>query len=168
MLWAFVAVASIELVVVHLLVALWRPRVALILSALSLLSIAWLVGVIRSFGRLPVLIDDDRLVMRVGTLKHLVVPRGHVKGLRAAWDGATFKRPGAVKLSLLAYPNVVVEIDPPIAGWRAPVSLVGHRLDDPVGFAQALTRWLDAPSLTHEREAVAPLKTQVRTQGRGE
>lgn len=146
MLWAFVGIASIELVVTHLLIALWWPRVALVLSALSLLGIVWLIGVLHSFHRLPVLIEADRLVMQVGTLRRVDVPRTQVRGLHQTWDAATFKGRGALKLSLLAYPNVVVDIAPPLAGRRAPLHAVGHRLDDPAGFTRALTAWLAAPS----------------------
>ncbi len=145
MMWVFVGLASIELIVVHLLVAMWRPWVALALSALSLLSILWLVSVIRSFKRLPVVIEDDRLVMRVGTLKRIDVPRDQVKGLRETWDAADLKARGVHKLSLIAYPNVVIDIDPPV-GRRGRVRAIGHRLDDPARFAPALSAWLTRPS----------------------
>lgn len=142
MLWAFVGIAGIELIVDHLLVAMWKPKVALSLSALTIPSVIWLIGVIRSCRRLPVLIEEDRLVLRVGTLKRVDVPRGQVVGLRETWDGSVFKARDALKLSLLAYPNVVVAIDPPVVGRRGPIRLIGHRLDDPAAFAAALTPWL--------------------------
>lgn len=145
LMWVFVGLASIELIVVHLLVAMWRPWVALTLSALSLLSILWLVSVICSFKRLPVVIENDRLVMRVGTLKRIDVPRDQVRGLREVWDAAQLKALGTLKLSLIAYPNVVIDIDPP-EGRRGRVRAIGHRLDDPARFAQALTAWLARPS----------------------
>lgn len=146
MLWAFVCVASVELVVVHLLLALWRPWVALVLSIATGASIIWLVGVIRSMRRLPVLIEPERLVLRVGTLSRVDVPRASVVGLRSQWNASTFRQRDAVKLSLLAYPNVVVELDPPVPGRRAPVRLVGHRLDDAPAFVAALNRWIATPS----------------------
>ena len=85
MVWAFFGIASVELVVTHVLVALWRPGVAMALSLVSLTGIVWLVATVRSFKRLPVLIEDDRLVMRVGTLKRVDVARGDVLGSRADW-----------------------------------------------------------------------------------
>ena len=150
MMWVFVCVASVELVVVHLLVALWRPGVAMALSAVTLASVVWLMRVIASFRRLPVVIEADRLVMRVGTLRRVDVPRAQVTRLRDSWDAAALKQPGVVKLSLIAWPNVVVDIDPPLAGrWR--VTAVAHRLDDPAGFGDALATWLDAPEATEAR-----------------
>ena len=146
MMWIFVAVAGVELVVTHLLVALWRPGVALTLSAMTVPGVIWLIGAIRSFRRLPVLIEADRLVLRTGTLMRVDVPRAQVAGLRESWHGRTSKARGARKLSLLAHPNVVVAIDPPVAGRRGPIRLVGHRLDDPGAFAAQLSDWLARPS----------------------
>lgn len=145
MMWVFVSVAGVELVVVHLLVALWRPGVAAVLSTLTGAGVVWLVGAIRSFRLLPVLIEDGRLVMRVGTLARIDVPRGQVTGVRDRWDAAALKRRGVRKLSLIAWPNVVIDIHPPVTGRRGKVSAVAHRLDDPAAFTAALTLWLAEP-----------------------
>ena len=153
MMWVFVCVAGVELVVVHLLVALWRPRVAAGLSVLTGAGVLWLIGVIRSFRRLPVLIKDDRLVMRVGTLARIDVPLAQVAGLRESWDAAALKRSGVRKLSLIAWPDIVVDIDPPLPGRRGPVRAVAHRLDDPAGFARALAR----ASADPDRREVEPV-----------
>jgi hypothetical protein len=139
MMWAFVGIALVELVVTHLLVALWKPWVAVLLTLISASGVIWLVGVIRSFKRL--LIEGDRLILRVGTLKRVDLAREQVGGLREQWSAETFKQGGALKLSLLAYPNVMVELTEPIAGWRGQVHTIGHRLDDPTGFGVALGRW---------------------------
>jgi predicted O-methyltransferase YrrM len=153
----FVCMASVELVVVHLLVAMWRPDVALVLSLLSLASIGWLVRVIRSFRRLPVLIEHDRLVMRVGTLKRVDVSRAQVAGLRQSWDAATLKERGTVKLSLIAYPNVVVDLDPPVPDRRGLVRAVAHRLDDLAAFTVALDRWRSAADGRGGEREVEPI-----------
>lgn len=152
MMWAFVGVAGVELIVTHLLVALWRPWVATALSVLTGGSVVWLIGVIRSFRRLPVLVEADRLVMRVGTLMRVDVPREHVAGLRESWDAAALKRPDVRKLSLLAWPNVTIDIDPPLPGRRGPVSAVAHRLDDPVAFTRALAAWHGPSATLTDRE----------------
>lgn len=144
LMWVFVAIASVELVVTHLLVALWSPWTALALSAVTLTSVIWLIAVIRSFRRLPVLLDPDRLVMRVGTLRRVDVPRAQVAGLKESWDGESSKHRGVVKLSLIAYPNVVIDIDPPLPTRRGGVTAVAHRLDDPAAFRTALAAWLYA------------------------
>ena len=145
MMWAFVGIALIELVVDHLLVALWRPWVAVALSVVSLAGVVWLVRLVLSLKQLPVLIEGDRLVMRVGTLKRIDLARAQVAGLRPQWDAEAFRRGGVVKLSLLAWPNVVVDLTEPVAGWRGPVRAVAHRLDDSAAFAEALSVWRESP-----------------------
>jgi hypothetical protein len=139
MMWAFVAIAATELAVVHVLVAMWSWRVAFALSAVTFGSILWLVGVIRSFERLPVQIADGQLLMRVGTLKQAKTPLGNLAGLAPHWDAAMLKQRDLINLALIAYPNVVVLLRQPVAASRGRmVSKIAHRLDDPHAFAAAL------------------------------
>ena len=141
LIWAFVGIALVELVVTHVLVALWKPWIAAVFTLLSASGVIWFIGVIRSFKRLPVLIEDDRLIMRVGTLKRVDLARDRIGGLKEQWRAETLRHDQVLKLSLLAYPNVVIELSEPIAGRRGSVRAIGHRLDDPAGFAVALARW---------------------------
>lgn len=139
MLWMLVALMAMELIVVHALVAIWWPRVALLLSAVSLASLAWLIRAIMSFRHAPVLVEDGRLVMRTGTLRRIDVPVGAIRGVRAeGWTAAEMKARGVANLALIAFPNVVIDLDTPIATRRGTITAVAHRLDDPVAFAAAL------------------------------
>ena len=138
MLWVFVALASIELIVDQLLIAHWSRPVALALSVLTFGSVAWLIGVIRSFRRLPVIVTPDTLVMRAGSFVGATVPLASVAGLREHWDAAALKRRGVLKLSLIAYPNVIVDLRRPVRAGRREITAFAHRLDDPAGFARAL------------------------------
>ena len=141
MMWVLVAIACVELVVVHMLVALWKPWVALALSLVSLGGLVWLIGVIRSFPRLPVRIGDGRLLMRVGTLRGIEIPLSAIAGLRKSWDAAAIKHRSVLNLAMIAYPNIVVDLREPImAGgpMPRPVIAVAHRLDDPAAFAATL------------------------------
>jgi hypothetical protein len=140
LLWAFVALAGTEMLVVHLLVALLLSKVlALVLTLASLATIAWIVLLIRSFRRLPVLVGDEALVMRTGFLTRIEVPRASVAALRGAFTRAELKQPGVLNLALLAFPNVLVELGAPAAfGRRGPIRATAHRLDDPDGFRAAL------------------------------
>ena len=138
MMLVFVGLASTELLVVHLLLSHWSRTAALLLSVLSFGSILWLVGAIRSFRRLPVLVTPDALVMRTGTLRSVTVPLADVAGLREHWDAAALKQRNVLNLALIAYPNVVVDLRTPRPGRRAVVALA-HRLDDPAAFAAALS-----------------------------
>lgn len=138
MLWVFVAVASVELLVVHLLVSLlWSRTTALVLSGLTLASVAWLIAAIRSMERLPVLLDEDRLLMRAGTIKQASVPLSSIAGLRQNWDAAALKERGVLRLSLLAYPNILLDLRESLPGRRL-IRAIAHRLDDPAAFARAI------------------------------
>ena len=138
MLWVLVAISIVEMTVVHALIALWKPAVGLVLSAASLLGIVWLVRLIRSFTRLPVLVGEDLVVMRAGTLRRIDVPANAIAGLRATWTAETIKDSAVLRLSLLAYPNVVIDLAEPIVVGRRTIRAVAHRLDDPGAFSAAL------------------------------
>ncbi|MCW4461145.1 hypothetical protein OK349_05450 [Sphingomonas sp. BT-65] len=138
MLWILVGLMVVETAVVHLLVALWSGRAALILSLFSLAALVWLILLIRSFKRRPVLLDSASLTWRIGSLRSLTVPRAQVAGLRPDWTLADLKHAGVLNGALLAYPNIVITLDPPARMGRRTVRYLAHRLDDPAAFAAAL------------------------------
>ncbi|PZU09888.1 MAG: hypothetical protein DI605_08675 [Sphingomonas sp.] len=139
MLWALVAISLVEMMVVHLLIALWSPALGLCLSLASLVLMIWLVRLIRSFPRLPVMVGEGGIVMRAGTLRRIDVPVALVAGLREEWSAETLKDRAIARLSLLAYPNIVIDLVEPIEmrGGRC-IRAIAHRLDDPAAFSAAL------------------------------
>ena len=138
MMWVLVGIAAVELIVVHLLIALlWSPVAAAVVSLVSLSGVGWLVWTIASFKRLPVRLEADRLVMRVGRLRRIDVPLGAIAGLRREWDAASLKARGVARLSLVVYPNIVLDLTGPLPGRRG-VTAVAHRLDDPTAFVATL------------------------------
>jgi hypothetical protein len=142
MIWALIGISVVELGLVHLLVALlWSRWVALGLSLVTLGTILWLVRLIRSFRTAPVEIEGDRLLLRVGDLKAIALKRADVLRLRGDFTGAQIKAPGMLKLSLLAYPNIVVDLAAPVQVGRRRIVAVAHRLDDAPAFAKAFAAW---------------------------
>ncbi len=140
MIWVLIGLSSIELVVVHLLLAHWWPRVAAVVAIVTVVGIVWLVMIVRSFRGMPVLLDADRLLMRVGRLRSVSVPTDLIRGLRSSCDAVALKQRDVMNLTLIAYPNVVVDLTAPIAVGRRRIATIAHRLDDPAGFAAALNR----------------------------
>lgn len=139
MMWVFVVLASIEMLVVHLVVVMIDWRVALVLSLLSLSTVIWIVMLIRSFRRYPVELDDARVLMRAGKLKSVEIARANIAGVRRHFTGDEIKQPGVAKLSLIAYPNVLIALREPVIGARGrKVTAVAHKLDDPDAFFAAL------------------------------
>ena len=145
MLWVFTGLVVIEAAVMHGLLAFWFPTAALILSALSLATLLWLVALIRSFKRLPVVIGDGVLLWRCGTRRSVAIPLDRIAGLRAAWDNALVKDRATLNCALVAWPNIVIDLTPPIDLGGRPISRLAHKLDDPDAFIAALNRLRTAP-----------------------
>lgn len=141
LLWVFAFIMAAELLVTHLIVsALWSNVAALIFSAISLAALLWTLFFIRSLKRRPVLVDADGVTMRVGSLGLVRVPAGNIAGLRTSWPREVLKQRGVLNLALINYPNVMLDLDPPLPGRRRPIAAIAHRLDDPAGFAAAIAR----------------------------
>jgi hypothetical protein len=142
-LWAFASIMAVELVIVHIFVsALWSVRAAAILSALSLAALVWLVVLIRSLKHLPVVVDRDGVTMRVGSIRSVRVPRDRIAGVRTAWAREALKQRSVLNLALMNYPNIMLDLDPPLPARSRNIEAVAHRLDDPAGFVAAVDRLL--------------------------
>lgn len=111
----------------------------MLLSLASLIAIGWIVRAILSMRRMPVLLTDQTLTMRVGRIRTVEVPIAQIAGLRDTWTAADLKRRSVLKLSLVAYPNVVIDLAMPLPGRRGTMT-IAHRLDDPAAFASAVER----------------------------
>lgn len=145
LLWVFAVIMTAELLVTHLLVsALWSKGAALIFSALSLAALVWTIWFIRSLKRRPVLVDAAGVTMRIGSLKAVRVPVGRIAGLRTSWPREELKQRGVLNFGLINYPNVMLDLDPPVPSGKRPLIAIAHRLDDPGAFAAAVARLTEA------------------------
>lgn len=142
MMWVLIGLSGIELLVVHFLLAFWNRWVALVASLLTVATIVWLVALIRSMRRLPVLITSDCLIMRVGTLRRHDIYRANIAGVRTSWETRAEKAKSVSNLALIAYPNVMIDLHKPLfssrVGRKRQISTIAHRLDDLPGFLAAL------------------------------
>ena len=64
----------VETFVVHLLVALWHPAVAWVLTGLSIYAGVQVLAYMKSIIYRPIIAENDRLVLRYGVLREAVVP----------------------------------------------------------------------------------------------
>lgn len=142
MLLVFMALAALELLVVHILVSIWSVPIALMLTALTVASMIWLALLIRSFRRLPVLLDEHRLLMRSGSLLSLPVELAQVEAVRGHFPSEALKSRSVMNLAMLSYPNVLVDLREPVRRGRRSIGHIAHRLDDPSGFIAALNAQL--------------------------
>ena len=60
------------------------------------------------------LVDADSVTMRIGFLKSVRVPAAHIAGLRTSWPREELKRRGVLNFALINYPNVMLDLDPPL------------------------------------------------------
>ena len=140
--WVFLGLATVELFAVHLLSSLWSATLAWTLSALSILTILWIIGLIRSLRRRPVMIAGDMLAIRFGHLVALDVPLGHVATVQRHFASDELKTPGILDLSLMTYPNILLSLSPPVTSRRGKrIASVALRLDDPDALAAAIDRF---------------------------
>lgn len=137
MLWAFFGIATLEMVVVHLFVALKWPWIGWPLTIASALSIIWLVGWIRSWPRLPHRLQDGVLTLHMGSLRHYAVPLDRIARVltQVTQDGVKAKR--TANLVPIAFPNRIVELTEPFPGRRS-ITRLAIRPDDPAAFDAAM------------------------------
>lgn len=138
MMWVLFALILIEATVVHGLIALWSGRVALLLSAFSLASLIWVVRLIRWLKRLPVVLEDEWLDLRCGSLRSVKVPIAHIRGVSGTIDALSVKERTTLNLALIAYPNVSIDLTTPMVVGRRRIDRLMHRLDEPDAFVAAL------------------------------
>jgi len=139
MLAVLLGLAVTEMCVVHLVVvAAWGWRAALIFGVIDLSLVLALIGLIRSFRRLPVLVENGRLTLRAGNLKTVTVRIDQIAGFRDHWDGAAIKRRDLLNLALLAWPNIVIDLKEPVVAGRRRIVAIAHKLDEPATFHVAM------------------------------
>jgi hypothetical protein len=136
--WALVGLAMVELMAVHLFVALKWPWLAWPLSAISLLSILWFVWLIRSFRSCPHELEGETLHLRAGRLRSVALPCTAIATVRGVRDGDEVKADDTVNLALISYPNRIIELHEPISVRGKRKRRIALALDDPAAFDLAL------------------------------
>lgn len=138
MMWALVGLGALELLAVHLFVSLKWPWLAWPLSGLTLLSLGWMVLLIRSFRRRPHQLGAELLQLRLGNLRSFEVPRTSIGTTRGVRDSAEVKAKDTADFHLLSYPNRIVELSRPLRFGRREVARIALALDEPEAFDLAL------------------------------
>ncbi|MFT3978619.1 MAG: hypothetical protein QM688_16155 [Sphingomonas bacterium] len=112
-LWAFVFIMGVELLVVHILVAgLWSHVAALVLSVISIAMIAWIVTIIRGLSARPAGGRGRR--HDAAWSETIPVPAAQIAALATSWPREKLQARGVLNLALINYPNVMLELDPPL------------------------------------------------------
>lgn len=142
MMWAFLCLAIIEICIVHVLLYAWKPTVAWVVFAVSDIGFLYLLGLIGSLRQLPVLLLADHLRIRTGILFDFTVPLTAITACSVTFGAAPVGR-GTLKTSLLAGPNVIIEMTPALPspkpfGKGGPITRIALGLDEPSAFVDAV------------------------------
>lgn len=137
----------VETLVVHLWLAPRHPAWAWTLTALGVLTLAYLAVEYRAWGRGAIRVTADALELTIARRAVAVVPREAVAGAVLATWRMLPDAPDAAYLNATApaEPNVLVTFTAPVpvrvAGGlvRRRVERLGLRVDDPAGFVRALS-----------------------------
>jgi hypothetical protein len=149
---AVMLVAVAELGGMHLLISLWSPTVAWIVSAISVYAMLWLIGDAHAIRLRPIRLSKTMLHIRVGLRSTIDVPLESIDGIGAPADGALPRRtPGYLKSVLLGAPNLRIELNSRVDAL-GPYGLTMHaktidlRVDDPKRLEAEVRKSISAPA----------------------
>lgn len=133
---------AVELVGVHILVALWSTAAAWVLTGLSLYGILWIVGDFQALRHRPLRLEADRLYLRLGMRWEVEVPLDAVVDITPL-ARAPQKQEGYLDMTVFGAPRYLVRLNRPLTahgpyGWRKDVRSVGFAVDDRERFEDAL------------------------------
>lgn len=135
------ALALVETCAIHVVaMAYWGRTVAIGLGLLDLSLVVLLGGLLRSFRTRPITLAGGVLTLRTGSRMTLAVPTDRIAGFRRHWSAEDLKAPGVLNMALATWPNVMLDLDPPVAHRRGPITSVAHCVDDLPAFRTALVQ----------------------------
>ncbi|WP_222266210.1 hypothetical protein [Modestobacter marinus] len=144
MLWATIALTPVEMAAVHVLLP-WQS-VRVVVLVVSLVSLVWMVGFALALQQRPHVLDSERLIVRFGSLREVVVRLADVVDARAATT-VDHRRSlevadRRVALSVLGESSVRLQLRPGAAvgldGGSVAAEQVLFFADDPRGLVRAL------------------------------
>lgn len=130
----FFALALVELFAVHLLIALWSPTAAWILSALTVLALAQIVLLVHGMIRSPTHVDETTITVLHGRRSRVVVPLSSISSIEEVAFQPEEKGPRTLRATVLAQPNVAIRLSAPLQHGKRTLSTITMRLDEPAAF----------------------------------
>jgi hypothetical protein len=135
----------VEAGVVHLLVAGWSAKAAWVLTALSVYSVIWLVGLGRSILLRPTTLTVDGVRVRLGMLHEAFVPFERIASVAEVRSGPARRRaPGYLHAAILAAPRVMIELKGEVesrglyGNRKRGITRIGLLVDEPRELATAV------------------------------
>ncbi|HMB92866.1 MAG TPA: hypothetical protein VKP65_18595, partial [Rhodothermales bacterium] len=141
---AILVAMGIELIALHLLLHLWSPAAAWIMTTLSVYGIVWIVGDLQAVRHRPIRIEEDALLVRIGLRWTVRVPFSQIEAVYPAGKKLPARTtPGYLEAILLGKPTYLVVCKEPVVaqglyGIQKRVTTIGFALDDTPAFEATL------------------------------
>ena len=125
----------IELALVHLVLHTHFPKVALALSAASIIGLIYIFGIARSLSACPSSMNDDELVVRLGVLRSISISIKNIASCEIIGE-RLIDRGECVEFSIFDPPNFRITMQTPVTqrtfrGIERNIRFVEFRIGDP-------------------------------------
>ena len=142
---AVMMAGTVELVAVHLLVSLWSPLVAWILTGISAYALLWVIGDSHAIRLRPIELSASTLHIRLGLRWTMDVPLDSIVKVGTIDRALPRRTPAYLKAVLLGAPNTRIELSAPAEalgpyGLTRRVTTIDLQLDEPAGLRAALKK----------------------------
>lgn len=142
LIWAFIAVAAIELVAVDLLLHRWTAA-RIVADILGVYGLIWMVGLLAMLRMHPHAVTPDDLLLRSGPFLEVRVPRDHVEEVRLhrryyTAAGRVQVDDRAASLVSNGQTQVDLRLRLPVTVSDTEVTEIRIAVDDPAGFIGAV------------------------------
>jgi hypothetical protein len=141
---ALMMVMSLELIGVHVALHIWiSPTIAGIVTVLSLYAALWLMGDYQALRLRPIVIESDRVRLRLGLRWEADLPFSKIRSVRPAGPQAEYD----LKMVVLGEPKVIVDLTEKVRisgvyGLRRNASRILLAVDSPERFREIITETL--------------------------
>ena len=135
----FFMLALLELLAVHLLLSIWSPVAAWVLSGLTVLMLFQMSLLVHGMVKWPTVVDDTKIIVRHGRRGDVIVPLAQVVSIEDVSFRPEEKGPQAFRATVLAQPNIRIRLSEPLHRGRRTLSSISIRLDDPASFISVVS-----------------------------
>jgi hypothetical protein len=142
---AFMFAIVAEATAVHFLLVGWNETVAIILLILSIYSLFFVIGLVSSITKRPILVDGDAIIIRIGLMWKVEIQRNDIEYLelvkRVDEKDKSIENLAAI---LLTSPNMILHLKSPVIvhgiyGIKKTTSKLAIFVDDKEGFQKAVS-----------------------------
>jgi hypothetical protein len=138
---AIVTLSIVEVGILHLILARFSVTAAWVATAIGVLALVYIVGILKSLKYRPTVVSEHGIVARLGLLHDMSIPATSVAEVVQLAPGTP--RPSeAANLAGITSPNVLIELSIPVLltdrrGRQRDVRSVALQVDDPTGLVMS-------------------------------